>query len=196
MSALIETQEQQLRKRAFKALTTENHQKPRIAGLQHELHSLEQDLVSNHKTTQHCLEQFAKSECLILSHQIMTNLPRELCDMIYQHTSTRSAEDIERERFRTTLDPVTRLYSYDPARWKASHFPEHYWNAEGEVMCYFVRDMEKEERRDECIEDPVASLGSGVQKMCSAGYKVKLIVDEQVFSLQADMDEEWAAVHG
>lgn len=66
----------------------------------------------------------------------MVKLPREIRDMIYQHLSTRSAEHIEREHFRTTLDPVTRLYSYDHARWKASHFPEHFWDAEyvGDAM--------------------------------------------------------------
>jgi hypothetical protein len=48
--------------------------------------------------------------------------------MIYFHLSTRDRELIEREHFRTTLDPLTRLYCYNFDRWKAQHFPEHYWS--------------------------------------------------------------------
>jgi hypothetical protein len=59
---------------------------------------------------------------------MMIKLPREIRDMIYFHLSTRDRELIEREHFRTTLDPLTRLYSYDFERWKAQHFPAHYWN--------------------------------------------------------------------
>jgi hypothetical protein len=58
----------------------------------------------------------------------MTKLPRELRDMIYVHLSTRERELIEREHFRTTLDPLTRVYSYNFDRWKAQHFPELFWD--------------------------------------------------------------------
>jgi hypothetical protein len=57
----------------------------------------------------------------------MSKLPRELRDMIYLYLSTRPHETIEREHFRTTMDPLTRLYSYNFDRWKVQHFPEHYW---------------------------------------------------------------------
>ncbi|KAF1935131.1 hypothetical protein EJ02DRAFT_460634 [Clathrospora elynae] len=48
--------------------------------------------------------------------------------MIYQHLSTRENEVISREHSRATLDPLTRLYGYDFGRWKAQHFPEHFWS--------------------------------------------------------------------
>ncbi|KAH7397392.1 hypothetical protein BKA66DRAFT_556948 [Pyrenochaeta sp. MPI-SDFR-AT-0127] len=89
---------------------------------------LEKDLANSNTGTQHAIEQVAEAECNQLSHHVITKLPREIRDMIYQHLSTRNPEHIEREHFRTTLDPVTRLYSYDHARWKASHFPDHFWN--------------------------------------------------------------------
>ncbi|KAF1829855.1 hypothetical protein BDW02DRAFT_508986, partial [Decorospora gaudefroyi] len=63
-----------------------------------------------------------------LTSRLLDKLPREVRDMIYQHLSTRSNELIEREHFRTTLDPVTKLYSYDYNRWKSQHFPAHYWS--------------------------------------------------------------------
>ena len=70
----------------------------------------------------------------------MTKLPRELRDLIYQHLSTRDSELIEREHFRATLDPVTKLYSYDHARWKASHFPEHFWDPQY-IGSVFFREL-------------------------------------------------------
>jgi hypothetical protein len=60
--------------------------------------------------------------------------------MIYIHLSTRHHELIEREHFRTTMDPLTRLYSYSFDRWKAQHFPEHYWNTDF-VSGAFYREL-------------------------------------------------------
>lgn len=91
---------------------------------------LEADLASITPSTKDTMEQLAKAECLELSNQIMNKLPREVRDMIYLHLSTRDKEIIEREHFRTTLDPLTRLYSYDFERWKKQHFSEHFWNPE------------------------------------------------------------------
>lgn len=88
------------------------------------------DLASTTPTTQDAIEQLAKAECLELSNRIMCKLPREVRDMIYFYISTRDSESIEREHFRTTLDPLTRLYSYDFERWKKQHFPEHHWDPE------------------------------------------------------------------
>lgn len=114
----------------FRAVSQETIRKARVAALQKKLALLESELASTTPSTQDTVEQLAKSECLQLSSQVMTKLPRELRDMIYFHLSTRDRELIEREHFRTTLDPLTRLYSYNFDRWKAEHFPEHYWNPE------------------------------------------------------------------
>ncbi|KAI4949530.1 hypothetical protein J4E91_005269 [Alternaria rosae] len=119
-----------LRKRALRALSEESMRKARVARLQQELANLEQDLASTTPTTQDAVEQLAKTECQQLTNNIMTKLPREIRDMIYFHLSTQDRELIEREHFRTTLDPLTRLYSYDFDRWKAQHFPAHYWNTD------------------------------------------------------------------
>lgn len=35
---------------------------------------------------------------------------------------------ISREYFRSTLDPVTKMHTYDTDRWRATHYPEHFWN--------------------------------------------------------------------
>jgi hypothetical protein len=101
-----------------------------VAALQKELAILESALASTTPSTQDTVDQLAKAECLELSSHIMRILPREVRDMIYMHLSTRDGEVIEREHFRTTLDPLTRLYSYNFERWKNQHFPEHYWNPE------------------------------------------------------------------
>jgi hypothetical protein len=60
--------------------------------------------------------------------------------MIYRHLSTRNHEVIEREHYRTTLDPLTQLYSYDFHRWKTQHFKEHYWDA-AFVGADFLREI-------------------------------------------------------
>lgn len=112
----------------FRALSEENTRKARVVALRKELAVLESDLASIAPSTQDMVEQLARRECLELSNQIMSRLPREVRDMIYLHLSTRGIEVIEREHFRTTLDPLTRLYSYNFDRWKKQHFPEHYWN--------------------------------------------------------------------
>ena len=113
-----------------RALSEENIRKARVAKLQEELANLEKDLANTTPTTRDAVEQVARTECQQLTNNIMTRLPREIRDMIYFHLSTRDRELIEREHFRTTLDPITRLYSYDFNRWKAQHFPAHYWNTE------------------------------------------------------------------
>ena len=113
-----------------RALSEENIRKARVAKLQEELASLEKDLANTTPTTRDAVEQVARTECQQLTNNIMTKLPREIRDMIYFHLSTRDRELIEREHFRTTLDPITRLYSYDFNRWKAQHFPAHYWNTD------------------------------------------------------------------
>lgn len=120
----------ELRKRALRALSEESIRKARVEALRRELAILESDLASITPRTQDSVEQLAKAECLELSTHIMTKLPREVRDMIYLHLSTRHGEIIEREHFRTTLDPLTRLYSYNFERWKQQHFPEHFWNPE------------------------------------------------------------------
>ncbi|KAI4658081.1 uncharacterized protein J4E79_007062 [Alternaria viburni] len=112
------------------SLSEENIRKARVAKLQEELANLEKDLANTTPTTRDAVEQVARTECQQLTNNIMTKLPREIRDMIYFHLSTRDRELIEREHFRTTLDPVTRLYSYDFNRWKAQHFPAHYWNTD------------------------------------------------------------------
>ncbi|EUC46534.1 hypothetical protein COCMIDRAFT_4436 [Bipolaris oryzae ATCC 44560] len=118
----------QLRKHTFRVLSEESTRKARVAALRKELAVLESDLASITPNTQDMVEQLARRECLELCNQIMGRLPREVRDMIYLHLSTRDVEIIEREHFRTTLDPLTLLYSYNFERWKKQHFPEHYWD--------------------------------------------------------------------
>lgn len=120
-----------------RALSEESICKARVAALQQELALLEKHLASITPTTQDAIEQLAKTECRQLTHDIMTRLPREIRDMIYFHLGTRDRELIEREHFRITLDPRTRLYSYDFERWKAQHFPAHYWNLEYVSQLFF-----------------------------------------------------------
>jgi hypothetical protein len=125
-----------------RALSEESIRKARVAVLQQELALLEKDLARTTPTTQDAVEQLAKSECQQLTNNIMTKLPREIRDMIYMHLSTRDRELIEREHFRTTLDPLTRLYSYDFARWKAQHFPAHYWNPDYVSQAFYCELVE------------------------------------------------------
>jgi hypothetical protein len=122
------------------ALSEESIRQTRIASLQKELALLEKDLASATPTTQQTVTQLAQSECLALTTAIMTTLPRELRDMVYRHLSTREHEVIEREHYRTTLDPLTRLYSYNFQRWKTQHFKEHHWDAEF-VGAAFLREV-------------------------------------------------------
>jgi len=110
-------------------LRAENLRRARIVALRSELNALETSLVDAGRRSQRDLEQLATAECLAITTNVMTLLPREIRDMIYRHLSTRPNERIEKEKFRATLDPLTRLYSYDHARWKAEHFAEHYWDA-------------------------------------------------------------------
>ena len=48
---------------------------------------------------------------------------------MYSHLSSKE-ERIDSDYFRSTRDPVTKCFSYDPARWKTAHFPEHFWSTE------------------------------------------------------------------
>lgn len=112
-----------------RTLRVENKQRQQIDALRRELEALETNLLEDARRTQIDLEQLAAAECLAITTTVMTLLPREIRDMVYRHLSTRSNERIEKEQSRATLDPLTRLYSYNHARWKAAHFPEAYWNA-------------------------------------------------------------------
>lgn len=69
----------------------------------------------------------------------MLKLPRELRDMIYRHLSTKE-QRIDGDYFRSTMDPVTRCYSYDQARWKTVHYPEHFWSTDY-VDSQFMREL-------------------------------------------------------
>ncbi|KAL6709840.1 hypothetical protein ACN47E_000625 [Coniothyrium glycines] len=125
---MVVARDKQLRESVFRALSQERVRKTRLAHLQEELQRLERDLEADKKATQSQLEAFAQAECMQLTTAMMTKLPREIRDMVLRHLSTRHNELIEREYFRTTIDPETRLYSYDHARWKAEHFSEHFWD--------------------------------------------------------------------
>jgi hypothetical protein len=49
--------------------------------------------------------------------------------MIYTHLIP-PTQTITRDSFRSTMDPVTRVHSYDPVRWRKKWHPEHYWDTE------------------------------------------------------------------
>jgi hypothetical protein len=114
-------------------------QRTRVAALQSELVVLENDLARSSSEEQEACQTLAKAECTQLCSSVMTQLPRELRDMVYQNLSTRPEERISREHFRSTLDPQTRIYAYDSARARATHYPEHYWDAS-----YVGHDMYRE----------------------------------------------------
>jgi hypothetical protein len=123
-----------------RALSEETSCKFRILALQASLRTLQSSLATTTPLAQSTLTLLAQSECLTLTSLLLQKLPRELRDMIYAHLSTRHAEQIEREYFRTTLDPLTRLYSYDFERWKTQHFPEHFWDL-SYVPAPFYREL-------------------------------------------------------
>ncbi|KAF2998433.1 hypothetical protein E8E13_000093 [Curvularia kusanoi] len=137
--------QQVLRKRALKAVAIENTRRARIDILQQHLHALEHDLAIEKAETQFSLEAFAKSECRSLTDLFMLKLPRELRDMVYRHLSTKE-ERINSDYFRSTMDPVTKCYSCDQARWKRAHFPDHYWSTEY-VDPQFVRELSENHYR-------------------------------------------------
>lgn len=112
-----------------RALATENARRARINTLQQRLSALEHDLAIEAAETRFNLEAFAKSECQIITSAFMLKLPRELRDMAYQHLGTKEAR-IDSDYFRSTMDPITKCYSHDQARWKRVHFPEHFWCTE------------------------------------------------------------------
>jgi hypothetical protein len=88
---------------------------------------------------QSALETLAKAECIQLCARITTQLPRELRDIVYSYLVPKS-QVIDREYFRSTMDPVTKLHTYDQARWKAKWHPEHWWN-ESYVGEAFAREL-------------------------------------------------------
>jgi hypothetical protein len=96
--------------------------------LQNELQALEQDLAISSREEQCAFELLAKVECISICNRVMAQLPRELRDMVYHHLSTSSEERISRDYFRSTMNPSTKLYTYDTARWKADHYPESFWD--------------------------------------------------------------------
>jgi hypothetical protein len=105
-------------------------QQARAEALQRQLEALQQDLAAAISEDQDACVALATSECNQLCNRIMTQLPRELRDMIYQCISTNSEERISREYFRSIMNPKTRTHDYDSKRWKATHYPEHYWDVE------------------------------------------------------------------
>ena len=125
--------------RTCRALAIENARRTRINTLQQRLNALEHDLAIEAAETRLSLEAFAKSECRTLTDMFITKLPRELRDTVYRHLSTKE-ERIDSDYFRSTMDPVTKCYSYDQARWKAAHFPDHFWSTEY-VDPEFVREL-------------------------------------------------------
>jgi hypothetical protein len=108
--------------------TTIRRQRARAVALQQELQALEQDLASSSSKENNALKALAKAECYSLCNRVTTQLPREVRDMIYHHLSTSPKEHITREYFRSTMDPETKLHTYDTARWKAINHPEHFWD--------------------------------------------------------------------
>lgn len=96
--------------------------------MQRELDSLRKDIATSSLAEQDAIAAFAQAECAQLCNRVMSQLPRELRDMIFQHLSLTSTKRINREYFRSTLDPETRMHTYDTARWRATHYPEHFWD--------------------------------------------------------------------
>jgi hypothetical protein len=104
-------------------------QRARAAALHNELKALERDMAVSSSKEQEACQTLAKAECTQLCDRIITQLPRELRDMVYHHLSTRSEERISRKHYRSTMDPQTRMYAYDADRSRVTHYPEHYWDA-------------------------------------------------------------------
>jgi hypothetical protein len=100
----------------------------RATVLQSDLKALQQDLATSSAEEQNAFETLAKAECNRICSRVMTQLPRELRDTVYRHLGTQSDARINREYFRPTMDTKTRLYTYDTARWKTTHCPEHFWD--------------------------------------------------------------------
>jgi hypothetical protein len=90
---------------------------------------LEQEVAASTIKEQDAIAKLAQSECLHFCSLVITQLPKEIRDMIYQYLTTTS-ERISRDYFRSTMDPKTRMHTYNAARWKSTHYPEHYWNFE------------------------------------------------------------------
>lgn len=125
--------------RPRRAVAIENSSRARIEALQQHLNALSHDLAIEAAETHFALSAFAKLECRSLTTLLLLKLPRELRDMVYRHLSTKE-ERIDSDYFRSTKDPVTKCFSYDQARWKTAHFPEHFWSTEY-VDTQFMREL-------------------------------------------------------
>lgn len=123
----------------FRCLSIESARRAHINALQQRLNALEHDLAIEAAETRLNLEAFAKSECRTLTDVFMFKLPRELRDMVYCHLNTKE-QRIDSDYFRSTKDPSTNCYSHDQARWKALHFPEHFWSTDY-VDPQFVKEL-------------------------------------------------------
>lgn len=112
---------------SLRSYTLLQAQQARVSALQAELKSLQTSLATSTTSEQAACEALAKDECFDLCNRVMTQLPRELRDMVYSHLSTKPHQRIDREYFRSSMDPVTRLHTYGPIRWKSTYHPEHFW---------------------------------------------------------------------
>ncbi|KAH7381307.1 hypothetical protein DE146DRAFT_760746 [Phaeosphaeria sp. MPI-PUGE-AT-0046c] len=119
-----------LRDHAIKAHASLYRKGIRAAQLQSELDALREDIISTSSAEREAMKSLAQAECAQLCKRIMSRLPRELRDIIFQYLSWRPTESISREYFRSTLDPETKMHTYDTARWRATHYPEHFWDSE------------------------------------------------------------------
>ncbi|KAF2026541.1 hypothetical protein EK21DRAFT_115690 [Setomelanomma holmii] len=120
--------------------TVLRRQKFRITVLQNELQTLEQSITASTSEEHDAFESLAKAECMQICNRVMTQLPREIRDMVYRQLSTSHEERIDREYFRSTMDPVTKLHTYDCDRWKLKYHPQHFWIEEF-VGADFFREL-------------------------------------------------------
>jgi hypothetical protein len=116
--------------KSHRALATEQVRKAQIEELESKLDALKHNLAIETSETQLTLDQFAKSDCRKFVDSVVAKLPREVRDMVYQHLNRGTEKRIDGDYFRSTRDPVTKCYTFDRARWKALHYPEHFRNEE------------------------------------------------------------------
>lgn len=109
-------------------LMQEKIQKSQIQRLRAQLAVLERALSQSSPITQSNLAAYAQSECFHLTTSLIATLPREIRDMVYTHLFTNAQEQIDSSYFASILDPVKGYYTFDPSRWKATHYPQHFWD--------------------------------------------------------------------
>ena len=126
--------------KAYSALATEQIRKAQIEELESKLNALKQNLALETSETQLTLDQFARSDCRKLADLLVTKLPREVRDMVYEHLNKGTEKHIDSNYFRSTRDPITKYYTFDHARQKALHYPEHFRN-EAFVGQVFAREV-------------------------------------------------------